>query len=265
MAFAVSTIISGIGLGVAALGTGYSIYNSEKASEAQSAAAQNQWQIAQIQAANVDTERQKLALTTKQQELQIDTNKSVIQQQQAADDIRQQAASLDATRRIRQAIRTGIVAAGTGLNAAANSGANEPGSSATRQSRANIAGQSDVNIQGINQNLDFGNRIYNINKNISQTYLNAQDQNKSFVQQSQALQSKTLDAQQQIYQLGGNASLDYASAASYQGQSALGQGLTSFGSFIGNNSGTIGKITDYFLGNNGGTDNYAMSSRPWGA
>lgn len=248
MAFAVSTIIAGVGLGVSAFGA-YENYEGQKnAAAAQAAAAAKQGQIGVLQAQNVDVEKQQLALQTQQQELNIATNKSVITQQQAADDIRQQAASLDATRRIRQAIRQGIVASGTSLNAAATSGAAEPGSSAVRQARANIQGETNTNITGVTQNLELGTDIYNINKNISQTYLNAQDQNASFVTQSQALQNEVLDTQKQIYSLGGSASSDYATAAIAQGQSALGSGLYTAGMGVASNYSTINKLTSYFGG-----------------
>lgn len=248
MAFAASTIISGIGLAVGAFGAYENYSNSQKAAKANAAAAQNQAAIAQLQAGNVDVQKQQLALTTEQQQLQIATNKSVIQQQQAADDIRQQAASLDATRRIRQAIRAGIVASGTSLNVAASSGATQPGSTAVRQARANIQGETGTNVAGISQNLDLGNQIYGINKSISQTYLQAQDQNAGFVKQSQVLQNKVLDTQKQIYQLGGNASSDYANAALYSGNAAAGQGLYTVGMGVASNYDTINKLTNYFSG-----------------
>lgn len=247
MALAISTIVAGVGVAIAGGGLAYNVSQNNKAAGANSAAAQTQGQIAQLQASNVDVQQKELSLQTQQSLLQVNTNKSVIAQQQAADDIRQQAATLDATRRIRQSIRSGIVASGSSLNTAANSGAGDPGSTAYKQSQANIGGQVNTNIQGITQNYSLGKSIYDINKSISQTYLQAQDQNANYVQQSQQLQSQVLGTQKQIYSLGGSVSNDYATAALAQGNAAIGSGVASLGMGLASNSGAIGKVTNYLL------------------
>jgi hypothetical protein len=248
MAFAISTIIGVAGLALGAGGLYMNVSNQQKASNAQSAAAQNQAEIGALQAQNVDVQKQQLALQTNQQQLQITTQKDVINQQAAADQLRVQAAELDSKRRTRDAIRQGIVASSTALVRATNQGAASPGSSVMAQASGDIAGQTGTNIAGVIQNLDFGRKLYAINKNISAIYLNAQDANSQFVSQSQGLQNQVLDTQKKIYALGGEASSNYAQAAIAQGNAAIGQGIMSLGGTIANNSGTLGKLTNYFTG-----------------
>lgn len=253
MAFAVSTVIAGIGAVTSLGGTAIGLYNSEKAAAANSDAAQQQAKIAALQAGNVDTEQQQLALTTKQQNLQTQTNIGVIQDQAQADQIRQQAATLDATRQKRQAVRNGIVARANSLTAATNQGASAPGSSALKQSSSDITASTDTNITGINQNLAVGEQLYNINKNITSLYINAQQQNASYVNESAQLQSQELATQKQVYSLGGVASQDYASAALSQGNAAIGTGLASLGTSVVNSYTGVNKLTNYFGSRNQST------------
>lgn len=253
MAFAVSTVISGLGLAVAAGGLALNISGQQKAADAQAAAARSQAQIAGLQASNVDVQQQQLDLTSSQQHLQNETQRSVIAQQSQADALRLQASELDATRRRRDAIRQGVVAGATSLARATNQGASSPGSTVIAQSQADIAGQASTNIQGINQNIDVGRKLYAINKSITDTYLNASYQNDSYVDKSKGLQQQVLGTQKQIYALGGSASESYAQAASAQGNAALGQGLFSLGTGVANAYPTINRLTNYF--SNTGTGN----------
>lgn len=256
MAFAASTIIAGLGLAVAAGGEAYSISQSEKAAKANSAAANNQAQIAQLQAGNVDVEQRALQLQTQQQQLQISENQQIIGQQSQAAALQEQAAELDATRRARQAIRQGIVAQATGLTAIVNSGAGQPGSTATKNARADIQGQVNNQELGIAQNRSAGEQLYGIQKNITNISLNAQAQNASYVQQSEALQEQTLNTQKQIYSLGGQASNDFATAALASGNAAIGNGIANLGGSLVSNYSTINRLTNYFSGS---------SSSTWGA
>jgi hypothetical protein len=246
MAFAVSSVVAAVGAVASVGGTALSFYNSEKAASANADAAQQQAKIAALQAGNVDVEKQQLQLQTQQQNLQTKTNTAVIQDQAQADAIRQQAAELDATRQKRQAVRNGIVARANSLTAATNQGASAPGSTALKQSSADITASTDTNILGVNQNLEVGTQLYDINKSITQQYLNAQQQNSSYVNASAQLQSQELDTQKQIYSLGGTASNDYASAALYSGNAAIGQGLASLGNSVVNSYTNINKLTNYF-------------------
>lgn len=255
MAFAASTIIAAVGVGIGAVGAYTSYENGQKASQAQQAAAKNQAQIAALQASNVDVQKQQLDLQSSQQLLQNQTQRTVIQDQAQADTIRMQAAELDATRRKREAVRAGIIARANSLTAATNQGATQPGSTAIRQASASIQGQTNVNVTGINQQLDVGEKLFAINKDITSQYLNASYKNDEFVNASKGLQTQVLDTQKQIYALGGEASNNYAQAAMYQSNAALGSGLANMGSMILNNSQTLGKMTDYFTS----TSNSAIS------
>lgn len=257
MAFAVSTIIAGAGLAVAAGGLAYNISQNSKAADAQAAAAGKQAEIGALQAANVDVQKQQLGLQTQQQQLQIQTQKDVITQQGKADELRLQAAELDSKRRTRDAIRQGIVAQATSLVRATNQGAAAPGSSVTSQAGADISGQVATNQAGVVQNLDFGRKLFAINKNISQIYLNAQDANSQFVSQSQGLQNQVLDTQKKIYALGGDASSNYAQAAIAQGNASIGAGVAQLGQMVASNYSTINKLTNYF---SAGTSSAGTSS-----
>lgn len=264
MAFAVSTVIAGIGVAVAGAGLVTNVLSNEKAASAQSAAAATQGQIAQLQAGNVDVERQQYALQADQQQLQIKNNDAIINLQSQADDIRQQAAELDATRQRRQAVRNGIVTRSQSLVAAANQGANAPGSTAIKQSSNDITAQTETNVLGISQNLQAGTALYNINKSITSQYLNAQSQNSNFVTQSETLQNQVLDTQKQIYSLGGQASQDYASAALSSGNAALGSGLLSLGTGVANAYPAINRLTNYFGSNSTAGNNYGYTAQNYG-
>jgi hypothetical protein len=260
MAFAASTIIAAVGVGVAGVGLYQNYTNSQKASNAQAAAAKNQAEIAHLQAGNVEVQKQQLDLQSDQQLLQNQTQRAVIQDQAKADAIRMQAAELDATRRTRESVRAGIVARANALTSATASGATQPGSTAIAQVGANIAGQTNTNITGVSQQLDVGEKLYGINKDITAQYLNASYKNDAFVAKSKSLQTEVLDTQRKIYQLGGEASSNYATAAIAQGNAALGQGLTSLGGAIMNNSSTLGKMTNYFTSGGVGSSTYNNNS-----
>jgi hypothetical protein len=223
------------------------------AAKANAAAAADQAQVGQLQAQNVDVQKQQLALQTQQQQLQIQTQKSVIAEQSQADALRQQAVELDATRRRREAIRQGIIARAQSLTAATNQGANAPGSTAVTQAANSISGQVNTNVLGVNQNLSLSEKLFDINKNITNLYLGAQDANSSYVAQSQALQNQVLDTQKQIYALGGDASSNYATAAMASGNSALGSGIASLGMAAANAYPTLNRITNYFGGGSANT------------
>ena len=258
-----SSIIAAVGLGVSAVGA-YSAYeNSKEAAGYQAQAAQSQAQIAALQAKNVDVQKQQLDLQSDQQLLQNKTQRDVIGQQAQADAIRQQASELDATRRRREAVRSGIVARANSLSAATNSGATNPGSTAVAQASASMSGQTNTNILGISQNLEFGQKLYDINKTISSIWMNASLQNDEFVGKSKTLQSQVLDTQKQIYALGGDASNSYANAAIAQGNAAFGQGIAGIGSALMTNAGSLGKMTNFFTTQQSGNSfNNAGTSVP---
>lgn len=244
----ISTIIAAAGLAIAA-GSAYLSYeNAQDAKDSNAAAAANQAAIGKLQSANVDTQRAQAGLQANQQKLQIQTQKNVIKDQSDADAIRQQAAELDATRRRREIIRQSIVARAQGLSVATGQGANSQGSSATQQAYASISGQADVNLSGINQASEAGRKLFNINKDITAQTLHAQDQNSTYVDQSLALQGSVFDTQKKIYELGGQANQNYASAAASSSNASMWSGIGSLGMNIAGNAGTLSNITSYFSG-----------------
>jgi hypothetical protein len=246
MAFAISSVVAVAGLGLTAASMYMSYENQQNAADAQAAGAAKQAQIAQLQAQNVDVQKQQLDLQSEQQKLQINTQKGVIQSQAEADALRMQAATLDATRKRREQVRQGIVAMSQNLVAATAGGAAQPGSSALGQVQANVSGQQGTNILGITQNLDFANKLFNINKDITSQYLAAQDANSAYVDKSKALQTQVLETQKQIYSLGGDANQSFAQAAEYSGNASMWGGLANLGQTLTANSSTIGKISSSF-------------------
>lgn len=264
MAFAVSTVVAAVGVGLAGYGLYNQVSNQSAAADANSEASRNQAAIAAVQKENVGVQRQQLDLSSSQQKLQNETQRSVITQQAQADALRMQASELDATRRRRDEIRKSIVAQSTSLTRATNQGASSPGSTAVAQAGADIQGQSNTNILGITQNLGLGRQLFEINKNISQIYLNASTQNDQYVDQSKALQSKTLDNQSSIYDLGGQVSLNYASAATASGNAAIGAGISSIGMSLATNSQTIGRLYNYFGSGSSSSGGATTTSDPTG-
>ena len=263
MAFAITTVIAAVGVGVSAYGLYNQVSGQKAAAASNAAAAKNQAAIAAVQKENVGVQRQQLDLSSTQQKLQNQTQREVISQQAQADQLRMQASELDATRRRRDEIRKSIVAQSTSLTRATNQGASSPGSTAVAQASADIQGQSNTNILGITQNLGLGRQLFEINKSISNIYLNASNQNDQYVDQSKALQGQTLDNQSRIYDLGGSVSLNYADAASASGNAAIGAGITSLGMGLANNSQTIGRLYNYF-GSSSSTGGASTVSDPTG-
>lgn len=249
---AISTAIAAVAATAAVAGTAYSIYGANKQSKAQEAAAQSQAIVGGLQASATGLQQQSLGIQTQQQELGIATQRKAIELQQQQDDIRRQAASLDATRRTRDMIRTGIVARGQALATATAQGAADSGSSAVAGAEGTISGRVGNNLLGVYQNQQLGNSIFDLNRSISANYINAQDVNAGFVQKSQGLQSGILDIQRQIYQQGGQTSLNYKDAAAAGGITAFGTGLTSLGGALVKNQEAMTNLGNFFSSTFGG-------------
>lgn len=243
---AISTIIAGVGLGIGAVSAYNSYSSGREAARANERAAQGQAQIAAIQAAGVDNLQGKLAVEKEQQLLQIRTQRDVIAAQREAEGIRMRASELDATRRRREIIRSQLVARSNSLVAATASGANSPGSTAFADASADISGRTGVNLLGVSQNLELGRRLFQVNRNISDIYLNAQQENEGLVGQSYDWQSRALENQRTVYQLGGQVSDSYRQAASAQSTASMWQGIGSLGGALVTNAQTIGRIGTYF-------------------
>jgi hypothetical protein len=181
---AISTILAATAAAAAIGGTAASVYGAQGAAKAQGAAAQNQYISSQFQMAGTDVQAQAAALQTQQQLLQINTQKTAIGLQQQQDDLRRVAANLDASRRSREEIRKGISARAQATAAAINQGAGDRGSSALGGAEGTISGRIGTNLMGVFQNQQIGNKIFDLNKDISQNYLSGQDQNAGIVSQS---------------------------------------------------------------------------------
>lgn len=257
---AISTILAATAATAAIAGTGMSIYGAQGAAKTQGAAANNQYIANQFQMAGTDVQAQAAALQNKQQTLAIDTQKQAIQYQQQSDDLRRVAANLDASRRSREEVRKGISARAQATSAAINQGAGDVGSSALGGASGTISGRVGTNLMGIFQNQQIGNKLFDVNKQISQNYLNAQDTNKGYVQQSLGYQSELLGLQKAIYSAGGQTSLSYKDAAAYGSISAFGSGLTSLGGAVVKNEENLTNLSKYFSNSFGSSD---LSVNPW--
>lgn len=245
---AVSSIIAAVGVASTVAGVGLSYEASKKQSEAQANVAQNQYITSGLQEAGVGLQEQGLKVQQEQQQLQISTQRQAIQLQQQQDDIRRASATTDATRRIREIVRQGILAKSQSLSTATNQGVSATGGSAVKGAYGSIQGQTDVSATGVTQALQAGNSIYDLNKSISSTYLNAQDKNAGLVAQSGGIQSQILGVQKQIYSVGGNTALSYRDAAAYGSIAAFGSGLSSLGGAVIRNQDNATNLTNYFIG-----------------
>lgn len=262
MPFATATILAGIAAGAAVAGAGTSIYGASKQASAQGAAAQSQAVTAGWQSVATGVQAQSVQVQQEQQQLQIATQRSAIMLQQQSDDVRRQAATLDATRRQREIVRQGIMASSTALTRATAQGASASGSSALEGARGEISGRTGVNSQGVSQQLELGNRLFDINKTISATYLNAQDQNAGLVAQGGDLQQQILDIQKHIYDSGGQTALSYKDAAAAGGIAAFGSGLSSLGSAVVKNQENISNLSTYFSSAFGSGSNHFSAYTP---
>jgi hypothetical protein len=138
-----------------------------------------------------------------------------------------------------------------------------------QQQRELAVGSRELGVQarGVNYGLRLGqfdladnmyalsDKQFEVNKNISNIYLGAQDTNAALVGQANDLnkdlvtnnvlaQNELLGIQNQIYAKGGQNNLISAQAAQAGGIANLGMGMTSLGNSFVNNAQTIGKITD---------------------
>lgn len=243
---AFTTILAATAAAAAIAGTATSIYGAQGQAKAQASAAQNQYTANQFQMAGTDVQAQAAALQNQQQLLAIQTQKTAIGYQQQSDDLRRNAANLDASRRQREEIRKGISARAQATSAAINQGAGDAGSSALGGASGTISGRIGNNLMGIFQNQEIGNKLFDVNKAISQNYMNAQDQNAGYVQQSLGLQQETLGLQKAIYSVGGNTALSYKDAAAYGSISAFGSGLSSLGGAVVKNMDALSNLTQHF-------------------
>lgn len=107
-----------------------------------------------------------------------------------------------------------------------------------------------------NQQALLTNQLFDINKSISQTYLNAQDLNSALVNRSYDANAALINAnrkatqdmaevQAKVFALGGNINLANMQGASSGSLAALGTGLLGLGSALGKNTEGFGKASDF--------------------
>jgi hypothetical protein len=131
--------------------------------------------------------------------------KRAAQAQAKAEEERKKAMNLDAFRKQKAMIREAQLAQATALSTAGAQGA-ESGSG-LQGAYGGIWGQTQSNMQGVEQNREIGNRMFDYNI--------------------------------QAYQAN-------AQAAAAGGRAALGAGITTLGGMLTQNAGTIGRIGTYF-------------------
>lgn len=149
--------------------------------------------------------------------------------------------NLDATRRRRAAVRENILARSLSVARASGQGVGLSDSSV-------VGAQAQVQTSGANRLLSIrqgrtsGNRLFDINQNITQTHLDAQDRNLGFLEQQRDVEAEVRSAQQHVVSLGGQISGLSGGVASAQGSGALGTGLMNLGGMFLGNANTIGSI-----------------------
>lgn len=156
-------------------------------------------------------------------------NQQIAQEEQQADAVRRQAMEVDARRRSLETVRNAQRANATSLTNATSQGAQY--GSGLQGGYGQISGQANTSLQGIQQQLDFGNQLFDINSGINQNKYN-------------------------IFGYGGQV----AQGAS---QSAMGAGLSSLGGTLLTNANTINSIgTSAFGGSKIGIFNNGGGSAP---
>lgn len=128
-----------------------------------------------------------------------------IAEQQKAEALRKQAMNLDASRRKREMVRNQVAAMGKAESIATNQGSQL--GSALPGAYGGISGRTGVNVQGVNQNVELGQGIFDANA---------------------------------------AASDQYRAAALAGGSAATGTGLASLGGMLLNNFQQIGQIGSWF-------------------
>lgn len=131
---AISTIIAGIGLGIAAGGAALQYSAAQKAQKSQ---------------------EESIAI------------------QQRSEALRQQQMNLDATRRKREIVRTALAQRAAALTTTTNQGASGPGGSSLAGAYGSIAGREGVNELGVSQNQELGNSMFTNNRALLQSYRGA--------------------------------------------------------------------------------------------
>lgn len=136
-------------------------------------------------------------------------NQQAIAAQQKAEELRKEQMDLDATRRRREILRQSVAARSASLAVTTSQGAAYEGGSALPGSYGSISGRTNVNAAGVNQNQEIGTGIFQAH-------------------------AEQLTA--------------YRAAANAQSQQAMWQGLSSLGSALISNAGTIDKVGTYMGG-----------------
>lgn len=208
MAFAVSTIVSVAGLGLAAAGavTSYSAAK-ENAQSQKEQLALNQQHADQVNASQL--------------KVQAD-NVLAVNAQQGAEKISQQQMNLDAQRRQREVIRSSVVARSQAITQEAAAGVTGAGNSVQGGIEGNISGRTGVNLLGTTQNQEAGNAIFGFH----------QDQLSAY---KQAAADGYVPATAQVPNGSGTTA-------------ALGAGMTALGGAVGRSEGIINRVGSYFGG-----------------
>lgn len=194
---------------VAAVGTtAYGITQS-------SAAAKSNQEFQQQQ---VDRNNQLVDKQNASAEAQIGIQNNIIGDEQKADTVRQQATALDAHRQSLQALRNGQQAYSLALTTGTSQGAQF--GSGLAGGLAQTTADTNTNLLGISQNLQSGNSIFDINKDIS-------------AQRIALGKAGFIEGQHGLVNTSGS-------------QSALGTGLTSLGGSVLSAIPTFGKLAQGF-------------------
>lgn len=179
--------------------------------------------------------------------------------QSAGEDVRQAATRLNAQRQQRQATREAILAASFSTARATSQGA-RTSDSAVQGASAQITGQLGGNLLGIRQALTSSDKLFDLNRNITQSYLNYQDKSLGFLEQRQELERQQRQSQQRVIELGGQSSGISGQIAEYQSAGALGSGIAGIGGLLLGNAGTISSNIQSFPGLFGGTSSSSINT-----
>lgn len=209
--------------------------------------------------------QQKVAdIQYEQQVDQIGTSREIIGFQSEAEGVRRAAVNLDATRRSRQRIREAAIAQSLSVARAVGQGVRTT-DTAVQGATAQISTQLGESLLGIRQARMSSNRLFDINEQITGTYLAAQDRSLGYLGRRQDLERQQRENQIRSIELSKQTSQAGANIAQHQSNVSLGQGISGVGGLVLSNAGGIARSVQSFPGLFGAnTPNYGGFGRTSG-
>ena len=173
-----------------------------------------------------------------------DINQGVIGAERGIESQKRSAMELSAKPQQLEIIRNQQRARSLGLTTATAQGAAQ--GSGLQGAYGQISGQTGVNILGVQQNLEVGRNIFDLNRTISERRIDMSNLQRQYARQQADVTTEQAGAKFQYAQAGADLATQYAAAggnlATAQGLSSAAQGQISFGGSLVNTAGSIFNI-----------------------